>query len=101
MKIKKGDTIIVITGKDKKRKGKVDRVYPKSHTLIVENMNIYKRHIKKSEQSPEGGVVDVPRPLKSSNVMFECPKCKKPSRLGYEVVNGAKKRVCKKCGKTV
>ncbi|MDA1316442.1 MAG: 50S ribosomal protein L24 [bacterium] len=101
MKIKKGDTIIVITGKDKKRTGKVDRVYPKSQKLVIENINMYKRHVKKSEQSPNGGFVEVARPIQSSKVMFECPKCKKPSRLGYEIIKGTKKRICKKCGKNV
>lgn len=101
MKIKKGDTIQVITGKDKGRTGKVERVYPKSEKILVENMNMYKKHVAKSEQMPKGGVVDLSRPLRISNAMFLCPKCKKPSRVGYKIVDTKKIRICKKCTKAV
>ncbi|KKQ38316.1 MAG: 50S ribosomal protein L24 [Candidatus Roizmanbacteria bacterium GW2011_GWA2_37_7] len=101
MKIKKGDTIQVIAGKDKGRTGKVERAYPKSEKILVENINMYKKHMQKSEKLPKGGVVDVPRPLTISNVMFMCPKCKKPSRIGYAIKDAKKHRVCKKCNKVV
>lgn len=99
MKIKKGDTVQVITGKDKGRKGKVERVYPKSEKVMVETINMFKRHVKKSEQAPKGGIVEVSRPLPVSNVMMVCPKCKKPSRIGYVRTEGKKTRVCKSCQK--
>ena len=101
MKINKNDTIVVITGKDKGTQGKVDRVYPKSSKLLVPTLNKYKKHMKKSESNPQGGVVEVPRPLLISNVMLVCPKCKKPARVGYEVVDNKKFRVCKKCNKRI
>jgi len=101
MKIKKGDTIQVIAGKDKGRTGKVERVYAKSDKLLIENINMYKKHMQKSEQMPQGGVVDVPRPLMVSNVMFVCPKCKKTSRIGYSITNKNKVRICKKCTEEV
>lgn len=68
MKVKTGDTIRVIAGKDKGREGKIVRVYPKQNKVLIENINMFKKHIKKSEQSPQGGVVEVPRPLDASNV---------------------------------
>ncbi len=101
MKIKKNDTIVVITGKDKGTEGKVDRVYPKSSKLLVPTLNKYKKSMKKSESNPQGGIVEVPRPLKISNVMLVCPKCKKPARVGYELVDNKKYRVCKKCNKRI
>lgn len=101
MKIKKGDTIQVITGKDTGRTGKVDRVYPKSEKVLVESINMYKKHMQKSEQMPKGGVVDMPRPLTVSNVMFVCPKCKKMSRIGFKITDKKKVRICKKCNKAV
>jgi len=99
MKIKKGDTVIVTAGKDRARQGKVERVYPKSETVLVENMNLYKKHVQKSEQNPQGGVVEIPRPLPVSNIMLVCKKCKKPARTKYEVKDGKKIRICKKCRK--
>ena len=101
MKIKKGDTIQVIAGKDKGRTGKVERVYSKSKKILIENINMYKKHIQKSEQMPKGGVVDLSRPLTISNAMFVCPKCKKISRIGYKITEKNKVRICKKCKKEV
>jgi large subunit ribosomal protein L24 len=68
MKIKSGDTIEVIAGKDKKKKGKVLRVYLKQSRVLVENINMYKKHVKKSEQMPQGGVIEVSRPIHISNI---------------------------------
>lgn len=97
MKIKKGDKIKVSAGKDKDREGSVQRVYVKSQTVLVPGINIYKKHIKKSEKTPQGGVVEVPRPLHVSKVTLICPKCGKTTRVSYEIVKGRKFRVCKKC----
>lgn len=96
MKIHKGDTVLVIAGKDKGRTGTVDRVYPKSGTVLVENINMYKKAIKKTEQTPQGGLIDVPRPIQASNLMVVDPKTKKPSRVGYEITDGKKERIFKK-----
>lgn len=97
MRIKKGDKVKIIAGKDKGRKGVVERVYPKVKKLLIQGINIYKKHIKKNEKMPQGGVVEVPRPLGSAKVMLICPKCGKTTRLGYEIVKERKYRVCKKC----
>ncbi len=95
MKIRKGDTVLVIAGKDKGRTGKVDRVYPKQNKVVVENINMYKKTVPKTEQTPQGGVMDVPRPIQASNLMVVDPKTKKPSRVKYEVKDGKKERVFK------
>lgn len=97
MKIKKGDKIKVIYGKDKGRVGVVERVYKKSWMVLISNINIFKKHIKKSEKTPQGGVVEVPRPLDISKVMLVCPKCSKTTRVSYEIEKNRKFRICKKC----
>ncbi|MCA9372030.1 50S ribosomal protein L24 [Candidatus Woesebacteria bacterium] len=99
MKIKIGDTVRVIVGKDNGREGKVVRIYRKMGKVLVENINMFKKHMQKSEQYPQGGIVDVPRPLSISNVMLVCPKCKKPTRVGYVREDGKRSRLCKVCKK--
>ncbi|OQY67394.1 50S ribosomal protein L24 [Microgenomates bacterium UTCPR1] len=97
MKIKKGDKIKVISGKDKGRDGVVERVYKKSEKILVQGINIFKKHLKKSEQSPQGGIADVPRPILASKVALICSKCGKPTRVGFRVEKDKKFRICKKC----
>jgi large subunit ribosomal protein L24 len=77
MKLRKGDTIVVTAGRDAAKQGKVDRVYVKAGTVMVDGINMYKRHVKKNEQLPEGGILDLPRPIDVSKVSLLCPKCKK------------------------
>jgi large subunit ribosomal protein L24 len=97
MKIKKGDKVKVIYGKDKGKEGAVEKVYQKANKVLIAGVNLYKRHIKKNEKMPQGGIIDAPRPLDVSKVMLICPKCKKPTRVGF-LVDGKKKfRLCKKC----
>lgn len=98
MKLKKGDKIRVIAGKDKGREGVIERVYKNQNTVLVPGINIYKRHMRKSDQMPEGGVVELPRPIDASKVMYINSSTKKPTRLGYVVENGKKFRVDKKTG---
>lgn len=97
MKIKKGDKIKVVYGKDKGREGTIDNVYTRSNKLLIQGINLYKKHIKKNEKMPQGGVVEVPRPIEAAKVMLVCPKCKKATRIGYEIVKDKKFRICKKC----
>lgn len=97
MKIKKGDKVKVITGKDKGREGTVERVYEKSEKVVIPQINIYKKHVRKNEQMPQGGVVELPRPLNAAKVMIICPKCSKITRVGYQIKGDKKVRVCKKC----
>lgn len=100
MKLRKGDTVQIMAGKDKGRKGKIERVYTKQNKILIAGLNIYKKHIKKNEQMPQGGVVELPRPLNVSKVMLICPVCKKLTRVGVSFDHGKKRRVCKKCKKT-
>ncbi len=97
MKIKKGDTVRVMIGKDRGKQGKVERIYSKQNKALVAGLNMYKRHLKKSDKMPQGGIVDVPRPLELSKVMVICPKCKKAARVGYVIEKNRKYRICKKC----
>lgn len=101
MKIRKGDKVKIIAGKDKGREGKVERVYLKQNKILIEGINLYKKHIKKSDKVPQGGVVEIPRPLFMAKVMLICPKCKKTTRVGYKVEKGKKFRICKKCNGNV
>lgn len=97
MKLKKGDKVKVIAGKDKGREGVIERVYKNTGRIVIPQVNLYKKHVKKNQQMPQGGVVEVPRALDVSKVMFVCPKCGKLARLGYEVKGERKYRICKKC----
>ncbi len=97
MKLKKGDKVKVITGKDKGRDGVIERVYNKMNTVLITNINVYKKHIKKNEKMPQGGVVDLPRPLDVAKVVLICPKCGKESKIGYKIEKDKKFRVCKNC----
>lgn len=97
MKIKKGDKIKVITGKDKGREGVVEKIYIKTETLVIPGINLYKKHIKKNEKMPQGGVVEVPRPISASKVMLICPKCAKTTRAGFKIEKNKKNRICRKC----
>lgn len=81
LKLKKGDTIIVIKGDDKGKEGEVERVYPKSNKILVKDINMVKKHMRKSEQLPQGGIIDVNRPMHASKVMLKCPHTGKRTRV--------------------
>lgn len=97
MKLKKGDKVVVTTGKDKGKQGVIERLYKKQLTVLIPLLNMYKRHIPKSEQNPKGGIIDVPRPLNVAKVMLICPKCNKPSRVGMRREKNRHFRICRKC----
>ena len=97
MKVKKGDSVLIITGKDKGRTGKITRALPKEMKILVEGINLKKKHIKSRREGEKGQIVDVPAPLTVSNVKLICPKCGKAVRVAYEIKDGDKKRICKKC----
>jgi large subunit ribosomal protein L24 len=102
MKIKKGDKVIVIQGRDKLKSGVVERVYEKSDKLLIKGINLYKKHVKKSEAFPKGGIVEVERSLIASKVMLVCPKCKKRARVSYKIDNkGNRQRVCRQCKQVI
>ena len=97
MKIKKGDTVKVILGKDADKLGKVEKVFSKTDKVLVEGVNQYKRHIKSRMQGQKSEIVTITKPLPVTNVALLCPKCKQPTRIGYKVLKDSKVRVCKKC----
>ena len=101
MKLRKGDTVRVTVGKDSGREGKIERVYNKQNKILVHDINKYKKHVKKSEEAPQGGMMELTRPISIAKVMFVCPSCKKAARLGYEIEGDKKFRVCKKCKKRI
>lgn len=100
--VKKGDTVVVITGKDAGHKGKVLSVFPKTQRVIVEKANIVKRHTRPTRSMPQGGIIEKEAPIHSSNVMLFCNKCNNATRVGKKILdNGSKVRVCKKCGEVL
>ncbi len=101
MRIKKGDTVLILSGKDRARTGKVTRVLPKGGRVIVEGINIQKKHTRPRKQRQKGEIVEVPAPFDISNVKLICPKCSKPTRVGYKIIDDKKLRVCKKCGEEI
>lgn len=97
MKIKKNDTVLVTVGKDKGKKSKVTKVLPQVEKIVVEGVNIAKKHTRPRKQGEKGQRVEVAMPLHISKVKLVCPKCEKPTRVGYKVTEKDKFRICKKC----
>ena len=93
-----GDKVIVIAGNDKGKQGTIQKVYPKLNKVVVENVNVRKKHKKPTQQNPEGSIVEVYAPIDASNVMLLDPKTKKPTRVGHKEVKGKKVRYAKKSG---
>ena len=98
MNLKKGDKVIVIAGRDKGKSGVIQKVIPESNRVVVEGVNVRKKHQKPTQANPEGSIVEVYAPIDASNVMLEDPKTKKPTRIGHKIVKGKKVRVAKKSG---
>ena len=101
LKIKKGDTVKVIAGKDKDKEGKVIAVDPKKNKVVVEGMNKVKRHTRPNQNVPQGGIITKEAPFFASKVMLVCPACGKATRTGKKEVNGKQVRACKKCGEVI
>jgi large subunit ribosomal protein L24 len=102
MKLKKGDRVRVISGKDVGKEGEITRVYPGAERVIVDGVNIAKRHQRAQGQTMQGGIIDKDMPLHVSNVAIICSGCDRPTRVGYRFEpDGAKVRVCRKCGKDI
>ncbi len=97
MKIKKGDIVTVITGKDKGKKGKTLQSFPVLNKIVIENVNLRKKSVKAKKSGEKGQIVEFPAPIDVSNVKIVCPKCSKPVRIGYLIKDGNKFRMCKIC----
>ena len=98
MKIRKDDTVVVLSGRDKGAKGKILSVDPKAGKVIVEGVSVATKHQKPRKQGEEGGIIKVETPIYACKVMVICPKCGKPTRVGHAFADGKKSRACKKCG---
>ena len=101
MKFKKGDKVIVIAGKDKGKKTTIERLYAKEGKVLLAQANMFKRHVKKGQEYPQGAIIDVARPVQISNIMLLCPDTGKPTRIGVEREDGRKVRVSKQSGKQI
>lgn len=101
-KIKSNDEVIVITGKDRSKVSKVVKVDRKNGKVVVENVNVVKRHTKPNQQNPDGGIIEKSMPIDISNIMYYCKKCKSGVKLGFKTLKSNKKsRFCKKCGEII
>ena len=98
MEIRRDDTVVVLSGKDKGKKGKVLKADPKGQKVIVAGVNVASRHRKPRNQQEEGGIIKMETPIYVSKVQVVCPKCGKATRVGHSVKDGKSVRVCKKCG---
>ena len=99
MRIKKGDLVRVMSGNDKGKEGKILKVFPEANRVIVEKINLIKRHQRPSQINPQGGIVEKEAPINASNVMLVCPSKKVPTRIGKEILSdGSRARVSKKSG---
>jgi len=102
MKIRKNDTVLVVVGKDKGKKGKVRFAYPKEEKVLVEGVNFIKRHTKAVRQIRQAGIVEREAPIHVSNVMLLCSRCNHPARVGFLFLeDGRKVRVCRSCGEVI
>ena len=101
MKIKKGDKVQVITGAYKGTIAEVIKVFPKDDKVIVEGVNMVKKHLKPTQANPDGGIIEKEAPMFASKVMVVCPACSKATRVAKKEIDGKMVRVCKKCGEAL
>ncbi len=100
--VKRGDTVKVISGKEKGKTGKILKAYPAKGRVIVEHVNMIKKHTKRRSQGQGGGIIEREGTLNASNLLLVCPGCRKATRLGRKLLeDGSKARICKKCGEVV
>ena len=97
MKIKKGDTVKVMVGKDRGKEGKVEKLFPHQGRVVLPGLNMYKRHMKRRGEGKQGGIIDISRPFAVANLALICPKCHQVTRAGFKLVNDKKMRICRKC----
>jgi large subunit ribosomal protein L24 len=102
MKIRRGDTVVITTGKDRGKKGKVRRALPGEDRVIVEGLNMIKRHSRARRAARQAGIIELEAPLHVSKVMLVCEKCSKPTRIAFRFLDDGKKvRICSSCGEVV
>ena len=101
MKLKKGDLITVVRGRESGKTAKIEKVFAKEAKVLVEGVNQYKKHVKARTPNEKSDIITITKPLSIANVMLVCPKCKKLVRVGYKMLKDEKVRVCKKCQKEI
>jgi len=102
VKIRKNDTVLVIVGKDRGKKGRVRQALPKNNVVIVDGINMIKRHSRARGAARQAGIIELEAPLRVSNVMLVCNKCNKPTRVGFRFLDdGGKARICRSCHEVI
>lgn len=102
MSVRTGDQVLVIAGKDKGKRGEITRVLPANNRVVVEGVNMVKRHMRRQPGSLQAGIIDMPAPLSRSNVMLVCPRCNAPTRISRTTLpDGTHVRQCKQCNETI
>jgi large subunit ribosomal protein L24 len=101
MKIRKEDQVLIMSGKDRGKKGKVLEVFPQEGRIMVEGVNLRKKHQRPKKSGEKGQIVILPGPISVSNVKLICSRCGKPTRVGFKVLNKNKVRICKKCNQEI
>lgn len=101
MKIKKGDNVRIMAGKDRSKSGQVEYVFPERNLLVVKGIHLMKKHLKPSQKNPKGGIIDINKKINVSNVMLLCQNCGKTTRIGYQITDKNKIRICVKCKKSI
>lgn len=99
--VRKGDTVFILTGKSAGKRGKILQVFPATRRVIVEGVNVVKRHSRPTRSLPQGGIIEKEAPIASSNVMLVCTKCSQPTRIARKLVDQKYYRTCKKCGEII
>lgn len=99
--VRKGDTVYILTGKDAGKRGKVLQALPSRRKVVVEGVNVVKRHSRPTKALPQGGIVEKEAPIDSSNVMLVCTKCNRPTRVAKKLVDDKYYRACKRCGEII
>ena len=101
-KIKKEDTVVVVVGKDKGKKGKVLKIFPQNNRVIVEGINMIKKHVRRRREQEQSGIIEMESTVHISNLMVLCRHCNKPARIGMTFLKDkSKSRICKKCGESL
>ncbi len=101
MKLKKGDNVKIIAGKDAGKSGIIEKVFPQDERIVVKGIALAKKHVKPSKKNPQGGILDINLKIDSSNAMLVCPSCDKPTKIGYKINDDNKLRICKKCNSSL
>lgn len=101
MKLKIGDEVKVVAGKEKGKSGKIEKIFPKENKVLLPGLNQYKRHMKARSQGQKSEIVIISKPLAVANVMLICPRCRKLARIAFSLQKGGKMRVCSKCKKEI